>query len=50
MPGIARVADKTQGALGLFHAEIVGEFIEDDQFTFEVDRRGNRNRLTLAGR
>jgi len=46
MPGIARVADKTQDALGLFHAEIVGEFIEDDQFTFEVDRPGNRNRVS----
>jgi hypothetical protein len=50
MPGIARAADKTQDALGLFHAEIVGGFIEDDQFTFEMHRPGNRNRVTLAGR
>ena len=48
MPGVARIANEAQDPLGLFHAEIVRWLIENNQFTFEMHRSRNRNRLALA--
>ena len=50
VPRIAGIAHETQHALCLGDTEVVGRFVEDDQFAVKMHCTGDGDRLPLAAR